>query len=323
MTSTPRFITIKAPGNEELSRQLTSLLPPDAIQSNRAAIQKICYKCEKSTEDLKKCGKCKAVWYCSEQCQRADWKNHKPICNSADPEGFVRLQKLSQIFMANPILMLYIQKYCALTFGLTDSESDPNQPRRIFVDIGIEPVDITKCNQLFCTNDDVPTPIRGMVQVTTITKHPESELIPEDRMVIWRHSRKQVCDDGQDGEPVILVEYRLRENQSTITTAVTIPPPVLQMVRERKPYQCVSGIRGQFEKAMTEDNVLEMLNMMIRQDKRNQFRLQTDMVTSDIDIIQKIKQGGELSNSMKRFLLKRNREDIYKPILACSQSLSA
>ena len=32
------------------------------------------------------CGRCKMVWYCNEECQRAAWREHKPHCH-AKPEA--------------------------------------------------------------------------------------------------------------------------------------------------------------------------------------------------------------------------------------------
>jgi hypothetical protein len=31
------------------------------------------------------CSRCEAVRYCSRECQRADWKAHKPVCTAAQP----------------------------------------------------------------------------------------------------------------------------------------------------------------------------------------------------------------------------------------------
>jgi hypothetical protein len=38
-----------------------------------------CQKCGK-TDNIKMCGRCRNVFYCSVKCQRSDWKNHKINC---------------------------------------------------------------------------------------------------------------------------------------------------------------------------------------------------------------------------------------------------
>lgn len=42
-----------------------------------------CYKCRKAVppRELQRCGRCKAAYYCSPECQRNDWKpSHKVVC---------------------------------------------------------------------------------------------------------------------------------------------------------------------------------------------------------------------------------------------------
>ena len=39
-----------------------------------------CASCGDSREDLQKCGRCKLVRYCSENCQTDDWQEHKVVC---------------------------------------------------------------------------------------------------------------------------------------------------------------------------------------------------------------------------------------------------
>jgi hypothetical protein len=54
------------------------------ITLNTGAIQKQCATCNalenKLVNKFKTCSKCMNVWYCSLECQKNDWKKHKPIC---------------------------------------------------------------------------------------------------------------------------------------------------------------------------------------------------------------------------------------------------
>ena len=43
-----------------------------------------CSYCEKESLKLKSCGKCKGVYYCNVDCQRAHWKKHKIECSILD-----------------------------------------------------------------------------------------------------------------------------------------------------------------------------------------------------------------------------------------------
>ncbi|KAJ7496284.1 hypothetical protein B0H11DRAFT_2000425 [Mycena galericulata] len=52
-----------------------------------------CSICNKTTDDrntLRRCARCKRVWYCSKECQKADWKTHKKYCGQRhfDPKAF-------------------------------------------------------------------------------------------------------------------------------------------------------------------------------------------------------------------------------------------
>nr|XP_018905173.1 PREDICTED: uncharacterized protein LOC109035832 isoform X2 [Bemisia tabaci] len=57
---------------------------------NQPVVKEKCENCGKSEkeispggpteETLKKCSKCRAVKYCSRECQKTDWSKHKPVC---------------------------------------------------------------------------------------------------------------------------------------------------------------------------------------------------------------------------------------------------
>lgn len=40
-----------------------------------------CSYCHKVITNLLRCGKCRVIHYCSRECQKADWKEHKAVCH--------------------------------------------------------------------------------------------------------------------------------------------------------------------------------------------------------------------------------------------------
>eukprot|EP00545_Synedropsis_sp_CCMP1620_P013722 CAMPEP_0119018488 /NCGR_PEP_ID=MMETSP1176-20130426/19525_1 /TAXON_ID=265551 /ORGANISM="Synedropsis recta cf, Strain CCMP1620" /LENGTH=333 /DNA_ID=CAMNT_0006972505 /DNA_START=23 /DNA_END=1024 /DNA_ORIENTATION=+ len=48
---------------------------------------KSCARCGGVTTDLKKCSGCQKVSYCSQSCQRADWKTHKVFCKAKQKQS--------------------------------------------------------------------------------------------------------------------------------------------------------------------------------------------------------------------------------------------
>jgi hypothetical protein len=43
-----------------------------------------CDHCKKTPKDLMKCGRCKQVFYCDRDCQKAQWSTHKQVCRPSD-----------------------------------------------------------------------------------------------------------------------------------------------------------------------------------------------------------------------------------------------
>lgn len=42
---------------------------------------RLCIFCSSTTKQAKLCSQCKLVYYCNRDCQKNDWKSHKPRCN--------------------------------------------------------------------------------------------------------------------------------------------------------------------------------------------------------------------------------------------------
>lgn len=45
-------------------------------------ISKGCTQCQKKDNPLQACSGCQRVTYCSVECQKLDWKAHRPACKS-------------------------------------------------------------------------------------------------------------------------------------------------------------------------------------------------------------------------------------------------
>ena len=52
----------------------------------------MCDNCKKFFLSIQRCGRCRVAWYCSAECQRADWPTHKHVCAEEEKK---RLQSAS------------------------------------------------------------------------------------------------------------------------------------------------------------------------------------------------------------------------------------
>ena len=73
--------------------------------SNVSVADQHCIVCLKKSGQLKRCAVCKSGKYCSKECQKADFKNHKVFCSAItsleDVERGKYIDKNFTIFLRN------------------------------------------------------------------------------------------------------------------------------------------------------------------------------------------------------------------------------
>jgi hypothetical protein len=84
---------------ESVSQESRSMQNQSTIEATGSSVQlgdeTKCHRCQKdhstTPSQLMRCAACKKAWYCSPQCQKAHWKQHKPACisNRSSKDGAI------------------------------------------------------------------------------------------------------------------------------------------------------------------------------------------------------------------------------------------
>lgn len=82
-----------------------------------------CLNCYKRSKDCKKCSGCNVVLYCSERCQKKDWKHHRLICANGMPKMY-----LKRIKTYSPDSYLFDDTNGPLLLQLSQNYWDPRYP---------------------------------------------------------------------------------------------------------------------------------------------------------------------------------------------------
>jgi len=100
------------PSDDKLFQRLTTGVSNKDLYKKKTKICHFCKRKEKldDGEKLKKCMKCRKVYYCSKECQRRDWQKHKKTCiiniKSFKLEKFLSKLSLTEIMdsLEHPII---------------------------------------------------------------------------------------------------------------------------------------------------------------------------------------------------------------------------
>ncbi|KAJ7914332.1 hypothetical protein B0H13DRAFT_1611638, partial [Mycena leptocephala] len=304
------------PDNERNFKAIATT--PKNIRTTRTGIHTACTKCFKNDGEepgleLRRCGRCKSVWYCSKECQTTHWSEHKKHCTEVDGSGIGRLV---QNLYSNPLLNKHIQACFILHFNLLRSPQ-LDRPFMARIDIGVEPADMPDFFKIFMGEQLGNGKMKGMLQVNHFTPVPPkamADLTPM-RMNIWRQARESADRNGFRGDSVGLVEFGNGESQQTLTFPVHIQKAAIELVRQSPLWVMTSAITGKSTEApFNIETCLEFMNTHIRSDKKDQLLLRTDMRPSDVQIIRDA--AADLDKLPAQILkAKMAREHIFKPLM--------
>jgi len=69
---------------EIINKGYDEILAKEIADAKEKSQQKSCSNGKCSKAGTKRCTSCSQAFYCSKECQKEDWKNHKPICKKKD-----------------------------------------------------------------------------------------------------------------------------------------------------------------------------------------------------------------------------------------------
>ncbi|KAK7002185.1 hypothetical protein R3P38DRAFT_3041964 [Favolaschia claudopus] len=286
------------------------------IRSSRTLVHTACTNCLKTDGEypevkMQRCATCKSVWYCSKECQRANWSKHKLTCKKIDGSG---IRRVVENFYSNPLLQQHLQACFVIHFDLLN-RPQLDKPFMARVDVAIEPAELSNFVSIFMGEPvDQQEKMQGMLQINAFTPLPASEMpkLTPMRKSIWNNARDSANAHGNQNHSVGLVEFGNGDvGGHTITCPVFISNPALEMVRLSDPWIMRSAITGQqSEVPFNIDTCMEFMNTHIRSDKKDQLLLRTPMRPSDIQIIRDAGTGVD-TIAAQILLAKMRREKIY------------
>ncbi|KIJ13052.1 hypothetical protein PAXINDRAFT_170812 [Paxillus involutus ATCC 200175] len=290
--------------------------PQHLIKSGRSAVQVMCSSCFIARPKLQTCQRCKSVWYCSKECQKKHWPQHKTHCTPAGRSKGAT--KLIETLVANITVILMLQICAVLDLGLLDDKKKEvgfKVPFMIRVDIGIEPTDVVKFVKLCLTDEPIPETVEGLVQVNHFISHVPGRSgyapLTPTRDKLWRTEREKANKEGKSDEPLGLLEF-VNDSCFSMIMPLRIYAGAQKFARNAEPFVTVSAFTGiKSEKPLTVETCMEYINLHIRADKQNQLKLRTEMTESDKAIVRDVTDKSVTKDAVRALRGKMARETLY------------
>ncbi|KAJ7151814.1 hypothetical protein C8R43DRAFT_1004439 [Mycena crocata] len=268
-----------APKRDPAREAFESVAPSSStIRSARSKMHAACTTCLKREGpgvELRRCGKCKSICYCSKQCQTKNWPEHKKMCGGMDGTGLLRLV---QALWANDLLTVYLQACCVLDCDLRHNPR-ADKPFMARIDFGIEPTDVVDLFKIFF-GESPPTKLKAMLQLNGFTASRTADVasLPYRAKEIWLQEWARADAHGLKEQPLGLVEMCNGDGGLGIMLPLLIDKAAMRLVDNSEPWEIhTPGIGQVTHRPFTIETCMEFVNSHIRQDKKNQLRLRADM----------------------------------------------
>ncbi|OBZ79195.1 hypothetical protein A0H81_01542 [Grifola frondosa] len=264
--------------NIEAEARFNATTPSEQeIKNNLKVLTAICSYCgqERKPEKVKYCSRCKTERYCSVECQKAHWREHKATCGPpTDTEKHRDIaMKLAERAIVNAALMDHLDMYAILLLELLE---DVSNAKRFVMHItcGTGPADMMAAMRRLMdgVQEDPAAPEQVLLTIEKIERIPVEEASPFLVRALMQVTEKTEKMGSTD--PVVLMYFTSETGGlATVLSARPILGLMLEYMATKPTMEVHSSMFGVSHVPLNERTLKEALNNTVRMDKENKFKL--------------------------------------------------
>ncbi|KJA26607.1 hypothetical protein HYPSUDRAFT_198877 [Hypholoma sublateritium FD-334 SS-4] len=256
------------------------IIPTKAMKAYRELLTTACSFCHKSQRSKLVCANCKVAAYCSKECQKKQWPSHKLVCQQSTAAAKL---KLVTTLTANHDAEFTLMYAFVLAFDL-QKNMVLDRPLVACCDLAVDAADLAIIFRLTSgeeTPEDYPDGVEGMLQVKHFIPLDSNVAIDVGRRKIWEQARlkNHIKQCGPIGEyPAGLIDFHMEGTDQVVTIPLNIYDEAMMfsLVVANGAYVEVPDGK-EIHMPFTPRAPIMVINMRIRDDKKNQLRLRTHM----------------------------------------------
>ncbi|GBE84918.1 hypothetical protein BKA93DRAFT_827081 [Sparassis latifolia] len=232
--------------------------------------------------ELKLCSRCKQARYCSQVCQKVDWRaRHKAECGEGPPKDLTL--KLAERALAVPKIVEYLWMMSILTLELI---TDTSNAARFVVNIQCD----TKAADLASYVERMMSGARESAEKAQVVLHVSKSVrvplagAPARTQKAAADAREKYTKDHRDADgrysrdnPVVTFFFSSEEDATgkdgAISVSYVIPAWALGYMASNPKETLRSAVFGDSEVDMSMTTLRDGLNNLMRNDKQNKLRL--------------------------------------------------